>query len=474
MKKLICLLVAAMLFLTGCVAVNLEESKTEEEATEPVQKELDLTANITITPVLYFLNESETRLQAESREIEVPQYSLREEYVLQALLDGPQTQDLSPLAMGLSLQRVEVMPELVNVYMGRDVYMRESDMENAKLAIAATIADFTGNKYVNILINNVQSGYHNTPTGVLQKVNNDLTEERMAMRGKEDTENPELRAALYYLDASENYLLPEIRRLVFKGQEYVPILVEQLIRGPEDTYNHHPSIDSKLELLSYEMLHENNQTILKLVFNSEPIVYTEGFTGLDGKRMALAALTYTLQSFVPNIDGIQVQVGESPATGNVYRMADFTELMGEDIQLYLPNSTTSTLLTGVDRIVPQDIASDPRSVLAELMKGPAQKPYRSDVYPAMPVGVTIDDVNSIYIAGNMMVVDFSEDVPARLEDISDTDEFIMIFSIVNTLTNFDGVSSVQFLVGGKRVDHLGGGSISIIDPIIRNPGIIRY
>ena len=47
-----------------------------------------------------------------------------------------------------------------------------------------------------------------------------------------------------------------------------------------------------------------------------------------------------------------------------------------------------------------------------------------------------------------------------------------IFSIVNTLTGYDGVSRVQFLVEGRRVRSLAN-VISVHGPLVRNPGVVN-
>jgi len=479
MKKIVLVLLAAALLLTACSAVREDEQTKEYSDVEPRMKEVDLTPNININPVLYFFNESLTKLQAESRVISVPSYDQREEYVVNALLEGPVSEELTAFASGLTLEKIEMTPDIINVYLGKEAYIREEDLLNAKLAITATLSDFTGKKYVNILINGLQTGYRNdTPTGVLQKITNDLSEERLGMRSKSQSENPEMHAALYYLDSSETYLLPEVRRLVFRDNDYVRIMVEQLLRGPEDTYNHKPSLDSSVKLLDYEIASkENGKKVLKLKLNKEPVIYTEGFSeGMDGKRLAIAALTYTLVDFIPDISAVEIQIGEAVSDGREYKKSDFEDLIGSNTQVYLPNSNMSTLLVGVERIIPQGMAEDPYVVLGELMKGPAASD-RTDAYPAMPAGITIDDVKDLYIANNRMVLDLKPEVAGKLQDVSSDNEFIMIYSIVNTLTNFEGIRSVQFLLDGERVFYLGGDKndrITVIDPIIKNPGIIRY
>ncbi len=236
--------------------------------------------------------------------------------------------------------------------------------------------------------------------------------------------------------------------------------------------DHRSSLDSSLRLLDYEFtFDENRQQVLNLKFNKEPVVYTDEF--VDGQEMALAALTYTLTGFIPELYGITYQIGEVPGNGKVYTAEQYRPLIGSDILVYLPNGSTSTLLIGVERIIRQDMSTDPGVVLSELMKGPSAYD-RSDAYPAMPAGITYEDVDDIYIAGDMMVVNLDNAVDAKMMAVTQENEFTMIFSIANTLTNFEGIRSVQFLVEGERVEYLGEGWICLIDPIIKNPGIIRY
>jgi spore germination protein GerM len=281
-----------------------------------------------------------------------------------------------------------------------------------------------------------------------------------------------MQVALYYLDSSAKYILPEIRRLVFRDSEYVRTIVEQLINGPEDMYNHKPSLESSLKLLDYEFVFDGQgNQLLNLKFNKEPVAYVG--ESADGKKMAMAALAYTLVGFMPNVHGITYQIGETAGDGKVYAAEQYRDLVGSDIVIYLPNSSTSTHLVEVERIIGQDMSNDPRVVLEELMNGPLSSD-RSDAYPAMPAGITYDDIRDVYIAKNVMVVDISGDVAQKMADMTQENEFTMIFSIVNTLTSFEGIRSIHFLIDGERADYIGEGWINIIDPIIKNPGIIRY
>jgi spore germination protein GerM len=448
----------------------LQEEALIEYNGEPPAQEVDLTRRIRITPLLYFLNPAQTRLVAETQDIAVPQGERKEMYVVQALIDGPVSEDLVPVAGGFVLEDIQLMPDVANVYLTLDDRKTEDEIWNAQMAITATLSDFSGRKNINVIINGVQTAYMNTPTGVLQKLDNDLWEERLMLQGRSESENPDMQAVLYFLDSSEQYLLPETRRLVFRGRDYISILVEQLISGPErESFNHNKVLDSSLELLGWEPVEGEDGTVIRLHFNKDPVAFTEQFQ--DGRRLALAALAFTIVGFYPEAVGIEIVVGAMQAGDGVYRPDMYGDLIGSGILLYLPYSNTSPLLTGVQRIVRQDTAHRPQTVLQELMQGPGI--MDTGVYPSIPYGITYEDVNDVYVASDTLVIDFDGSITEKMNTVSDDNEFLMIYSIVNTMTSLEGIRQVQFLLDGERAGSLGGGQISVTDPLIRNPGIIR-
>ncbi|MEG0629809.1 MAG: GerMN domain-containing protein, partial [Christensenellaceae bacterium] len=211
--------------------------------------------------------------------------------------------------------------------------------------------------------------------------------------------------------------------------------------------------------------------ILKMDFNKIPVVFTKEF--LDGEKMALAALANSIIGFIPDISGITVYVNGEPTEENkIYTLNDFQNLKGNSTLLYLPNSSY-TLLSGVERIVEQSKVGFASTLLEELAKGPVNTDNK-ELWPAFPSGVSLQDIKEVYIADDMIVVDFEPSIIQKLQGISDTDEFIFIYSIVNTLSQIGRIKSVQFLVDGQRVQTLGSGILNVIDPILKNPGIIKY
>ncbi len=485
MKKAMLVFLAAALFLTGCSIVQ-EDSPTQnnEYETTLLMQNIDLTPRRSISPVLYFLDETGKKFSAEPRNLEVPQNERAETQIIEALISGPVSESLLPVAQGFLLEKVELLPDVINVYLNLEegVHKSEDQIMTAKLAIASTLFDFSGVTYINVFLGGSQTAYQNLPSGTLQKSKSSLSEDLEKYKRDASAQTAVINATLYFLDISEQYLLPEVRSISFDSiekEDMIATIVQEVLSGPEDTYNHAPVVDKLVKdarLNSVTIMQdEQERNIVQLDFDKMPFAQTKAYQ--DGEQITAAALTMAITGFIPDVDGVRITVNaaadaELPPEGTIYQADDFSSLLGNSIVLYLPNSTY-TLLSSVTRLVDQKNAGYPEELLRELMKGPSAQDS-SDVQPAFISGITMDDVNSVYLAGDLAVVDFKSSISAKAAELSAKNEFIMIYSIVNTLTNINNVKRVQFLVDGERVEYLADGNqLCVIDPLIKNPGIIR-
>lgn len=477
-REALALLLAAILACAGC-GLRLEEPSSTYEPRALVAETLDLTPRRQITPILYFLNQNQTRLAAEPRSLYLGEDESAELAIVKAILEGPVSAELHPVATELAADRVEVLPDLINVYLVRenDALISQRRLTIAKLAIATALIDYSGVRYVNVLVDGRQTGYTDEmtavtiPTGALTRMS-DMADEFSSLEQKATAASFDVYAALYFLDSTETYLIPEVTRFTY-AQDTDPVrgLVAMLLAGPQGTYDSHPSLDRNLELVSYEIVEEpSGLRMLRLVFDRLPVIYTSSF--LDGGRMAAAALTYTLTDFIPDIDGVELAARANPASYSAYRPVDFADLLGNRVLVYLPNSPGGITMSGVERVVPQDDADDPYTRMRVLLAGPVDTDTR-DVWPAAPAGVSIADVKAVYTAGDVIVVDLSGSVAEVLQEASVEDERVFVFSIVNTLTDFAGVRRILFLLDGKRTEYLGIEAICVLDPIMKDPGLIK-
>lgn len=473
-------LVLAMLLLCSCgVNLDLEEPAMPVQTITPVPEPLDLTPRREISPVLYFLNAAHTRLTAESRLLTIEDDESPEFAIVRAILEGPASPELHPVATELTVERVEVLPDLINVYLStiEDALIGQRTLVMAKMAITAALVDYAGVRYVNVLLNGKQTGFTDDttgvtiPTGALTRAS-DVTEELSQLELETAAASFDTNVALYFLDSTESFLLPEVTRLTYTQEsDMVRELVSMLLRGPQSSYDSRPSLDSSLELLSHEVVEEpSGFVMLRLTFSRMPSTYTSNFT--DGEKMAAASLTYTLTDYIPGIDGVELASRANPEQFTAYRPIDFADLPGNWVQVYLPNSSGGITMSAVDRLVPQAQADDPYETLRVLLNGPTDTDAR-DVWPAAPEGITVENVRDVYTAGDVIVVDLKSDVAQVLESGTAQEERALIFSIVNTLTAARGIRRVLFLQDGERTEYLGVRAICVLDPIMKDPGLIK-
>ncbi len=114
-----------------------------------------------------------------------------------------------------------------------------------------------------------------------------------------------------------------------------------------------------------------------------------------------------------------------------------------------------------------------RNAIQELIKGPAIE----DLFPVLPDTVK---VNSVNIENATAIVDFSQEIITDQSiPHSSATERLAIYSIVNTLTQFEKIKEVKITVMGKSSGIIEGkniedfwGHIGIAEKFERNPEII--
>jgi len=130
------------------------------------------------------------------------------------------------------------------------------------------------------------------------------------------------------------------------------------------------------------------------------------------------------------------------------------------INVYYSNDTAEYL-------VPESriISSENKYVdaLYELMK----KPIDDSLVPLVPDTARINEVE--VVDGNARV-DLSQEF---LEDrfVSDTVDILLLYSIVNTLTQFPEVNSVELYIDGEKINILG--QLDIKEPVFRRNDLIK-
>ena len=101
--------------------------------------------------------------------------------------------------------------------------------------------------------------------------------------------------------------------------------------------------------------------------------------------------------------------------------------------------------------------------ISEMMK----EPIDGSLVKLIPESTKI---NSVIVKDGMAKVDLSKNfVDDRF--VSDTTDILLIYSIVNTLTEFPDVNSVEFYIDGVRLDVLG--QLDLQEPYFRKSDLIK-
>lgn len=131
------------------------------------------------------------------------------------------------------------------------------------------------------------------------------------------------------------------------------------------------------------------------------------------------------------------------------------------ISLYFKNIETNTLVAEAKCIDAKELYKDPYSYLINmLIVGPENEKLESPI----PEGTKI---NSCDLKGNTLYVDLSKEfidnAPSGIEE-----ESIIVYSIVNTLTELNEVVEVKFLINGEENQAFKDGKMSFKDAFVKN------
>lgn len=131
------------------------------------------------------------------------------------------------------------------------------------------------------------------------------------------------------------------------------------------------------------------------------------------------------------------------------------------ISLYFKNTETNSLIAESKCIDVKDLSKDPYTYLINLLiAGPENEKLESPI----PEGTK---VNSCTLKGNTVYVDLSKEfidnAPAGIEE-----ESMVVYSIVNSLTELNEVSNVKFLINGEENKSFKDGKLSFKDTFTKN------
>lgn len=155
---------------------------------------------------------------------------------------------------------------------------------------------------------------------------------------------------------------------------------------------------------------------------------------------------------------------EQPITPSTTPTVEKDKVENMNVKVYYPDESGLRLVE-VERQIEVSRDSDKYAAAVESMMVPPKEQELTEIFPkrAKLLGVTVDN--------GVATVNFDGELPKHFVGGSAGETFL-VGSVVNTLTNFNEVKSVKFLVDGKEIESLAG-HMDLSEPIGRMNDLVK-
>ena len=372
---------------------------------------------------------------------------------------------------------LEISGGICTVNLGSSaLQMAPSDFYKFCVTLTTTLCDLDEISFVNVLVADQSVGLDITGSlamGSLTAHPNEnlpvLWEQMEAKRtplGEELANTPlNAMATLYYPLQEGRGMACEGRILTFEGQTPQQ-LATGLLQELDETLieRGRPQVTPLLlhDPLVSEL--EDGGRLITLSFQANLEERLEG-ANLD-LACTVAAMTYTLTTFIPGVAAVCVRMGEQPMTElRSMRFGSISILGGlvrrELFRDYLMGSTIVYLRRG-DRLTPCEHtlfwhhADRCREQLISLMEGPTLEEQEMGILATLPAGLQEEDILGIAAEGETLLVNLSDNFREAIEQQGPEAEMMLCYSMVNTLCRNTGLRRMCFFFEGEQVEQIAG------------------
>ncbi len=258
---------------------------------------------------------------------------------------------------------------------------------------------------------------------------------------------------IYFLSRDNSSILPESRTLSADStDELCRAAIDEMLKGPSDK-KHAPLMDKGVKLNG---------------INNENGRLTVDFS--DKYKNSGLLSTYAVIKTLCQISGVsavRVTCDGVPVLQDGFISGDEINLASDDdcatvLDLYFADSDKTGLVKEYRRVNITDKQPVEQYIVAELIKGPKTK--NCERLLSADTGIL-----SVETTDGTCYVNFKQDFIAK-NSAQDDIARLMIYSVVNSLTERDDVNNVQFLVDGKKTASFNG--IKFEDLFYRNESLI--
>ncbi len=491
-KKHLALVLAlcAALCLSSCVNSGVPASDGRTYSLPDAQ--LDVSAPVgdamleyTQPAVFYLPRHDGERLIAVTDTIPLSEGRLVAESIVRLLLEQPGSSIASPLGGEVKLSLyganpVEVSGDVATVNLAASaLQLDRKTLCLVSHAITNTLTEMDSIQYVNTLVADKSLALDiagSLPQGALTRSMGEdigaLYEQQMSRRvlSGEDAASKRLTATatLYFPLAAINGIMAEAHNVTFDSMDPADMAVTLMdeISGGAAVVKDSPAMPLLTEYLLVPPVISQpadiggNLITLDFSYMFDDMLQAVGIS----RASCLAALCYTLTTFLPNVAGIEVFIDSELVehvmlTGTsgilfedgIQRRADFAALLMDNAALYFADAS-SQKLKKVSRPIPFYQTSNPRALLNELFKGPSAQDSDADVTATLPAGALKDsDIIGISLSGDALLVNLSNSFLEAGLGVSNTADRLLAYSLVDTLLHAASARRVAFFVGGSQI-----------------------
>ncbi len=484
--RMLCLLCASALLLSGCTAG--QEGAPSARLTLPpavmryTAPENDISQTYTQTVLLYLPSLDGSQLIAVPVSASLSSSRHRAEKLCEMLLAHPGTEYARPVAgeMDLTLSgtdAVEVSGNVATVSLGASALrLSHEQLFTVGQALANTLCQFGDLQYVNVLIAGVQPGLNvaaTLPAGCFQNnTREDLATLWARAAAPASAARRSFAVALYYPAAAGKGILCEARMLSFAGADLPAMavtLLEALSAGAESLPGVPRCPDLK-GMMSADPVVDESSGARRLVLRFTEQMNNALTDGGITRSVMAAALTYTMTTFLPGIEGIEMRIGGERVASltpsgtyfgagdtllfqdGLMRRRDFSSFLLAPCALYFANGRGK--LTRIYRPIPFYETQNARALVQQLMMGPQAFDSQTGLTPVLPQGLRDADLIGVSYENQTLVLNFSAQLRDLAADYDGAAEKRMLYALVNTLCEIQDVKKVALLILGEQPDTL--------------------
>lgn len=252
---------------------------------------------------------------------------------------------------------------------------------------------------------------------------------------------------IYFFDTAKNKLFSENLDISFLEEQsednQIKFILEALAAGPKIT-----TLPTAVELPIHSANHEGTKV---------NIDFEARYNDLNSvQRIAVRAMLVESLCELDFIEGVTFSIEGMPMTGangkeiGLVKPGDLlTGILDPNqatskpiVTLYFASEDGTLLVPEQRRIELNSSVQQEKTIIEELIKGPQTE----GLLPTMPAETIVKDVT---VKDGICQVDLSFDLKSKFFTTPES-KYIMIYSIVNTLTESSKINKVAFLVDGKK------------------------